>query len=110
MRRLFPTGRGQGEKAVERSASLEAISHLTKGLALLKTLPDTPDSMQQELTLQIALGAPLLAVQGLASSEAEQVYSRARTLCLQLGETPQLFRVLLGLGSCYLQQGRLPAA
>ena len=36
---------------------MEAIGHLTKGLELLKTLPDTPERAQQELTLQIALGA-----------------------------------------------------
>ena len=27
-------------------------AHLTKGLELLKTLPDTPERTQQELTLQ----------------------------------------------------------
>ncbi len=46
-----------GENAVRRSAHQEAISLFTKGLELLKTLPDTPERTQQELTLQIALGA-----------------------------------------------------
>ncbi len=32
-----------GQKANQRSAYAEAISHLTKGLELLKTLPDTPE-------------------------------------------------------------------
>ena len=32
-----------GQKAIERSAHVEAISHLTKGLELLQTLPETPE-------------------------------------------------------------------
>src|SRR5262249_34971592 len=38
-----------GQSASQRSAYVEAISHLTKGLELLKTLPDTPERVQQEL-------------------------------------------------------------
>ena len=76
---------------------MEAISHLTKGLELLKTLPDTPERAQQELTLQIALGVPLMATKGYAAPEVERAYTRARELCQQVGETPQLFPVLWGL-------------
>src|SRR5262249_564662 len=35
-----------GQRASERSAHVEAISHLAKGLELLKTLPDTPERTQ----------------------------------------------------------------
>jgi predicted ATPase/class 3 adenylate cyclase len=99
-----------GQQAVQRSANAEAITHLTTALGLLKTLPDTSERSQRELTLQIALGGPLLATQGLASSQAERAYSRARELCQQIGETPQLLPVLLGLDTCYQQQGKLHAA
>src|SRR5205823_9475939 len=34
-----------GQSAVQRSAHVEAISHLTKGLELLKTLPETPQRL-----------------------------------------------------------------
>jgi hypothetical protein len=54
------------------------MQHLTKALELLKTLPDTPERAQQELTLQTALGAPLIVIKGYSSSEVGQVYSRAR--------------------------------
>ena len=97
MSRRFRTGSRQGREPVERSANVEAISHLTKGLELLKTLPDTPERAQQELTLQIALGVPLMATKGYAAPEVEQAYARARELCQQVGETPQLFPVLWGL-------------
>jgi predicted ATPase len=46
-----------GQQASDRSAHLEAISHFTTGIELLKTLPETPKRTQQALTLHIALGA-----------------------------------------------------
>jgi DNA-binding winged helix-turn-helix (wHTH) protein/predicted ATPase len=97
-------------RASQRLAYVEAIGLLTKGLELLKTLPDTPERARQELTLQIALGAPLQLTRGYASPEVEATYARARELCRQVGETPQLFPVLLGLGRLYLARGQLQRA
>jgi TOMM system kinase/cyclase fusion protein len=94
-----------GERATQHSAHAEAISHLTKGLALLQTLPDLAARAQQELTLQVALGAPLMATKGWAAPEAEHAFTRARELCRQLGETPQLFPVLAGLSAVYHVRG-----
>jgi predicted ATPase/DNA-binding winged helix-turn-helix (wHTH) protein len=90
-----------GENASRRSAYAEAINLLTKGLELLKTLPDATERTQQELSLQIALGPALMATKGYAASEVERAYGRARELCRQVGETPQLFPVLLGLWRFY---------
>ena len=39
------------KRAIERSAHLEAIAHLSKGLEILRTLPDTPARAQHERTL-----------------------------------------------------------
>jgi predicted ATPase len=91
-----------GQRAVEHSAYAEAISHLTKGLEVLKTLPDTPERMQQEIDLQITLGPALIALKGWAAPEVEQAYTRARELCQQVGETPHLFPALWGLWVFYL--------
>ncbi len=99
-----------GQQAVQRSTYAEASSHLTTALELLKTLPDTPQRTQQELTLQIALGVPLVATKGLATPEVEQIYTRARELCRQVGETPRLFPVLWGLWNFYLVRGELATA
>jgi class 3 adenylate cyclase/predicted ATPase len=86
-----------GERASERSANREAITHLSRGLELLTTLPDTPERASQELTLQLALGSPLIATKGM-SSEVWQAYSRAREICKQTGESEQLvFRATWGL-------------
>jgi len=59
-----------GRRAAQRSANLEAISHLAKGLELLKTVPDTPERAEQELTLQITLGMSLMAIKGYAALRA----------------------------------------
>ena len=53
----LPYWQRAGQQARERSAHAEAIAHLTKGLELLTTLPDTPERARQELSLHIALGA-----------------------------------------------------
>jgi len=90
-----------GENAIRRSAHVEAIGLLTKGLELLKTLPDTPERTQQELMLQITLGGSLMTTKGVAAPEVGEAYARARELCRQVEETPQLFSVLLGLASFY---------
>ena len=43
-----------------------------------------------------------MATKGYAAPEVEQAYTRARELCQQVGETPQLFPVLWGLWLFYL--------
>jgi len=97
----IPYWQQAGQKASQRSAHVEAISHLTKGLELLKTLPDTAERTQQELTLQVTLGAPLRANKGFAAPEVKNAYDRARELCQLTGETTQLFPILRGLWEFY---------
>jgi predicted ATPase/class 3 adenylate cyclase len=99
-----------GERALQRSANVEAVSHLTKGLEVLATLPDTPERTQQELTLQTAVGPALIATKGYAARVVEQTYARARELCQQVGETPQLAKVLFGLRLFYQQRAEFHTA
>jgi len=99
-----------GQQASRRSANVEAVQHLTKGLALLAMLPETPARTQRELELQIALGPALTATKGMAVPEVEQTYARARALCAQVGETSQLFPALWGLCRFYQNLGALPTA
>ena len=61
-----------GARALERSAYLEAISHLARGLELLEASPDSPERVQRELELQLALGSALMATKGYAAPEVEQ--------------------------------------
>jgi class 3 adenylate cyclase/predicted ATPase len=86
-----------GQSAVQRSAHVEAIAHLRQGLALLETLPETPQRLQREVDMLIALGASLRATKGAGASEMQQTYSRARQLCQHLADPYQLFPILRGL-------------
>src|SRR5262249_903688 len=65
---------------------------------------------QPELDLQTALGSALFATQGYAAPVVLQAYARARELCQQVGETPQLFQVLRGLWNFYLIRMELQTA
>ena len=60
----IPYWQRAGQHALERSANLEAVAHLTKGLEVLATLPDTPERTQQELVMQTTLGPALLVTKG----------------------------------------------
>jgi predicted ATPase len=60
--------------------------------------------------MQLALGPALRATRGQASPEVEHTYARARALCAQVGETPQLFPTLLGLCLFYRSRGALLTA
>jgi hypothetical protein len=82
----IPYWQQAGQRASQRGANVEAVSHLTTGLELLKTLPDTPARAQQELPLQLALGALLTATKGVAATEVEQP-TAARGHCVSRPET-----------------------
>ena len=97
-----------GQQAVERSAYAEAGSHLTAAVDLLTTLPESRARSQQELVVQMTLGTVLRVTKGQAAPEVERLYTRARELCEQVGEPPQLFRVLLGLWHAYGTRGDIP--
>jgi len=94
-----------GEHAIQRSAHVEAISHLTKGLEILKALPDASKQAQHELALLTALGPALMATKGQGDPEVEATYARARELCRHVGDTPQLTQVLQGLRRFYDVRG-----
>lgn len=94
-----------GERAAERSANLEAIRHLTRGLEALKTLPESPERDRRELSFQIAIGTPLIAVHGYSAAQTGAAYSRARVLCERLGEAEPLVATLSGEFVYYFVRG-----
>src|SRR4051794_8236665 len=86
-----------GQRALAHSANVEAIASFRKALQPLNALPETPERTKLEADIQLALGIPLIAVQGYASLEVCEAFSRARTLCMQLGNIPEYFQALFGL-------------
>ena len=86
-----------GEQAMHRSARTEAYNHFAQALELVRTLPNSPTRINQELQLLIVLGGALVATKGYSIPEVEQVYAQARELLPQAEETPHLIPVLMGL-------------
>jgi tetratricopeptide (TPR) repeat protein len=99
-----------GQSTVQRSAHVEALAHLRQGLALLQTLPETPDRLQREVNLLSALGAALLATKGQAAPEVGQTYTRARQLCEHLEDSQRLFPIVRGLWIYYADRADLRTA
>ena len=86
-----------GQRAVERSASLEASAHFRKGLELLDTMPDIPARANKELPLQVSLGSALTSVHGYTADETVAAYTRAYELCQKVEQTPLVFYALYGV-------------
>src|SRR5262249_28754209 len=87
-----------GKRAARLSAYQEVIENVSKGLALLNSLPENLKRPQTELELQIALGIALMVTKGYGAAEVEQTYRRAWQLCQEVyaGETAQIFPILYG--------------
>jgi predicted ATPase len=83
-----------GERAVQRSAYVEAVHSIDQALAQLAQLPPDEARDQRELTLQAMKMAPLQPVKGYSSPEIDAASGRALTLCRSLGDRARLFPVL----------------
>ena len=99
-----------GQQALQRSVYADTLSSLSAALNLLQRLPDSPERIQQELLLLMAIGPALIAIKGRAAPEVERTYTRARGLCERLGDRPELFPALLGLWYVHLLRAELRTA
>jgi DNA-binding winged helix-turn-helix (wHTH) protein/tetratricopeptide (TPR) repeat protein len=101
---------GAAEHALGQCAYPEALEHLTRGGALLASLPEDVARLDLELELQIARGTTLIGLRGAAAAEVEAVYVRARELAERLGDATRLFRALWGLWNVSFGRGQYAAA
>ena len=98
------------DNAIRRFAYREAVVLSRRGLELLGKLPDTSERAEQELCLQLTLGVPLIATEGYAAPAVGIVYLKARELCQQLDETPDVSEALWGLWTFYTLGAKLGTA
>jgi DNA-binding SARP family transcriptional activator/predicted ATPase/energy-coupling factor transporter ATP-binding protein EcfA2 len=91
--------RQAGERATRLSAFQEALAHLTNGLELLMTLPESPERAEQELALQLSLG--MAWTFGSTIVEGGKAYTRAHALCQQIGRTSELPQIVGMLTTCH---------
>jgi class 3 adenylate cyclase/predicted ATPase len=99
-----------GRHAMARSAMIEAVAQLAQGLELLPGLPAGDERDQLELDVQVALGAAFAATKGFAALEVGRAYERARELCRQGADHPELPAVLWGLYVYHLHRSGVHAA
>src|SRR5262249_59323517 len=98
------------DNAMRRHAPHEAVALLGRSVTLLRTLPDSPSRAEHELALLVAVGVPLLMTKGYAAADVERTYARARELCQQIGDSPQLLPALAGQRLFFFVPSRLPTA
>jgi hypothetical protein len=77
------------------AANLEGIEHLTKGLAVLATPPETTDRLQHELDLHVTLGPALMATRPCLVRNGTHVHPRGALPAA--GGAPARLPVLYGL-------------
>lgn len=86
-----------GRRCSDRSENIEAVAHIRKALDSLTALPEGRQRLAAELELLVVMSSPLVRTLGYGSTEVEKILIRARQLCRDLGDAPQLRSVLIGL-------------
>jgi len=96
-----------GRRANEQSASVEAESHLRRGLESLLNVEHSRERDARELEFQLALGNSLMALFGYGSEKVAVVYQRALELCDDLDDTDRRNLVRYGLWANFFSRSKL---
>jgi class 3 adenylate cyclase/tetratricopeptide (TPR) repeat protein len=99
-----------GNQALERSAFSEGRILLSRGLEVLKELPDDTQRAREEIDLQTALGFSLFAMGAPGGSEREAASVRAKELSERLGDKAKLVEALTFLSNVRANRAELQPA
>jgi len=88
--------RQAGAKAFANSAHSDALAYFSQARELLVKLEAGANRDREELSLRLALGPTLQAMQGYATPEVEQNYARAGQLADEVGAPVQQFQARWG--------------
>jgi class 3 adenylate cyclase/predicted ATPase len=94
-----------GRQASERSAFVEASTHLRTALDLAAKLPPSSERDRLELQLQHSLGSALAASKGFGNAEAGQAFARALELSDRFEPSTQAFSLLNGVIGVHVARG-----
>lgn len=108
--RALPLWRRAGERALARSAVIEALADLDQGMALLEALPVGEPRDRAELGLQVLRLAALRASQGVAAAATGAASERAVELAKALYDEGALITALNGLYAYHMVRGQCAAA
>jgi len=84
--------------SARRSGFVEAIAQLGKALSLLATQARSRARMQRELRAYLALGGINAEYRGFSSAQCGHAFGNALELCHELGDAPEIYAVLSGVG------------
>jgi class 3 adenylate cyclase/predicted ATPase len=85
--------------SARHSGFVEAIAQLQGALTLLAAQPPSGARTRLELRVRLALGGIYAEYRGFSSKECAEEYGAALALCRALGEAPEIFSVLSGVGA-----------
>ncbi len=89
------------ERAASSGANREAVTLGRRGVESVKSLPESLERDQLELSLYGAYGPAVIATSGFSSTETAKIYQRAQQLCQRCGDVQQSFSVAWGLSCVY---------
>jgi class 3 adenylate cyclase/predicted ATPase len=99
-----------GQRAMQRSAHVEAERHLRVGLELLAGLPETAARHHREIALQNTLGVCLMPTRGFGNREIAAAFNRAAEISTRVDDDRGLFIALRGKGQYHMISGDLKTA
>jgi class 3 adenylate cyclase/predicted ATPase len=96
-----------GQQSVGKSAVVEAVGQLRRGLNLIDALPDNAERERRELDLQVTLGTALYSAKGSSHPETVEAHKRALELVRRTGSagTRLEFSILLDTWMATLASG-----
>ena len=98
------------QRAMQRSAHIEAERHLRKGLAVLETMGETVARSRLGISLQNALGVCLMPTRGFGNPEVANAFATAAAIAGKEGDARGLFVALRGQGQYQMISGDLRTA
>jgi class 3 adenylate cyclase/predicted ATPase len=98
------------QRAMQRSAHIEAERHLRKGLAVLETMEETEARNRLGISLHNALGVCLMPTRGFGNPEVANAFATAAAIAHKEGDARGLFVALRGQGQYQMISGDLRTA
>jgi len=97
-------------RAFTRSAHAEAERLLVQAIALIESLPDTPERLPREIGLRVRYGMVFVAIHGFAKGELDEQLERTRELMSRAGESPEILMLMAGIWSVESSRGQFKSA
>jgi tetratricopeptide (TPR) repeat protein len=102
--------RKAAERSLRRSAGIEALRHLWRGIQLTQTLAPSPERNRRALEQYLALGRMTRIVLGMGASDTLHAFSKAHDLLDKDATVDQQMIVLYGLWGAHYSRTEYAAA